>query len=139
MTDRTRLANRRACMTYEFWLEGVRYYGSIGWLGAPGASPIGEIFLTGGKPNSAVDSTAMDAGILASLALQSGVSAADLRRALGRPCDRGGGPIAAVLELAESDSVSAVQKSDQPGGSPADGPHTGQDGATLSTNQDAPR
>lgn len=84
---RTRLPDRRACEGLRFDVGRVTYHGFIGRAfdretGAVG--PAREVFLTAGKPGSAVDITARDAGICASIALQSGASLDALRNAVSR-------------------------------------------------------
>lgn len=84
---RTKLPDRRACEGLRFDVGGVTYHGFTGRAfdretGVVG--PAREVFLTAGKPGSAVDITARDAGICASIALQSGASLDALRNAVSR-------------------------------------------------------
>ena len=78
---RRRLANRRACETFEFETCGLKYVCSIGRF--PDGR-LGEIFLTNHRVNSQAGIMASDQAVLASLALQHGCPVETLRKALMR-------------------------------------------------------
>ena len=84
---RERLPDRRACEALRFVVGGVTYHGFTGRAFDPATGalgPVREVFLTAGKTGSAVDITARDAAICASIALQSGVPIDVLRGAVSR-------------------------------------------------------
>jgi hypothetical protein len=99
---RERLPNRRLSETFDFECAGLRYTCTVGGF-CDGR--IAEIFLSNYKSNSAADTAARDAAIVASIALQFGANVETIRRALCRD-SRGhaSGPLGAALDiLAESD------------------------------------
>jgi ribonucleoside-diphosphate reductase alpha chain len=97
MTGRTRLPNRRASVTFELEIHGLRYTASFSRF-ADGR--IAEIFLQNHKPGSQSDSNARDAAVAASLALQHGCSLETLQRAVLRdPHGRPSTPLGAALDL----------------------------------------
>jgi hypothetical protein len=93
---REHLPHRRPCETISFEHEGHRYKATVGYY-ADGR--IGEIFLVGGKPGTALDHSCRDAAVATSLALQSGVDIEVLRKAVTR-LDGGepAGPLGVLLD-----------------------------------------
>jgi hypothetical protein len=89
------LANRRPCETFEFTHDGIDYVVTVGRFDD---GRLAEIFVNGGKLDSAVDFMIRDSAIAASLALQHGCSAHALAAALTRVADdKPGGPIGVLL------------------------------------------
>ena len=87
IAHRRRLPNRRLAESFSFECAGLKYSCTLGRY-ADGS--IGELFLNNHKSNSASDANARDSAIVASLAIQHGVSLETIRRALlrdlhGRP------------------------------------------------------
>jgi hypothetical protein len=78
---RERLPNRRPAETIAFERDGSQYQMTVGYF--PDDRP-GEIFLNADRGESLLDVMASDAAILASLALQHGVSLDTIRHALKR-------------------------------------------------------
>ena len=95
MTARSRLADRRVCLTYDFEHAGIVYTATAGFYGH---GRLGELFL-GCKHlvSSGADATANEIGYLASLALQHGCSLETIATAL--PHDNEGKP-ASILGVA---------------------------------------
>jgi hypothetical protein len=81
MTERERLANRRANETAEFEIGGHRYVATLGRF--PDGRPA-EIFLNTKRTGSELERTTRDAAVLASLGLQFGIPLEVLRKALSR-------------------------------------------------------
>jgi hypothetical protein len=96
---RRRLPNKRRAETVAFDRDGSRYRMTVGYFPE---GDVGEIFLNADRADSLLDVMMSDAAILASLALQHGVSLAEIVHALKRD-SRGGAasPIGAALELVE--------------------------------------
>jgi hypothetical protein len=96
MTARERLPNRRASQTFELEVAGLRYTATVSRF-ADGR--LAEIFLSNHKTNSGADVHAREAAIVASIALQHGVDAETIRRALCRD-SRGNasGPLGVALD-----------------------------------------
>jgi hypothetical protein len=105
MTERTRPANRRAAVAFEFAHCNLRYRAHVGFF--PDGRP-SELFLDSSKQNSALDAFAADAAILISLLLQHGATVVEIGHALRRAPS--GAPAslicAAVDELAQLRAVS---------------------------------
>ena len=97
MTERRHLPNRRASETFAFDWPGMDFVATISRFD-DGA--LGEIFLSNGRVNSHADTAARDSAVVASLALQHGVSLDTLRRSLLRDA-RGiaSGPLGVALDL----------------------------------------
>jgi hypothetical protein len=96
MTERRRLADRRASQTFEIEVAGLRYTCTVGRF--PDGS-IGELFLNNHKSNSAADTNARDAAITFSIAVQHGADPEVIRRALCRDSQgRASGPLGAALD-----------------------------------------
>ena len=97
---RQRLPNRRPHELLEFEHMGFRFTLGVGRF--PDRR-LAEIFLNCSKGGTPVDVNARDAAIVASIALQHGATAAELRHALSRNSDgSAGGPLAAALDLIEA-------------------------------------
>lgn len=94
---RRRLPNKRTSETVGFERNGSNYTMTVGYFPE---GDVGEIFLNADRANSLLDVMISDAAILASLALQHGVSLAEITHALKRDA-RGepASPIGAALEL----------------------------------------
>jgi hypothetical protein len=90
MTHRQRRPNRRDHIAFMFEDEGQRYHCSASHFPS---GAVAEIFLTTSKVGSTVQRHAECAAILCSLALQYGVPAETISKAVG-------GPIATALKLA---------------------------------------
>ncbi len=100
---RQRLPNRRPAVTEEIEAGGTHLTATVGFAadGCPA-----ELFLSGGKTGSALDTILGDAAIVISIALQHGIPAATLRKSVGRvpetldgPAVRAASPIGAALDL----------------------------------------
>jgi len=97
MTERQRLPNRREHELLNFEHGGISYTVGIGRFEN---GQLAEIFLNTAKHGTAVDVTARDAALAASLLLQHGCSVDTLRQALTRNGDgSGSGPLAHALDL----------------------------------------
>jgi hypothetical protein len=94
--ERERLPDRRAALTWDVEVGGLRYTTTIGRY--PDGR-IGEIFVTNHKAGSQAGMMASDAAVAASLALQHGTPIETLRHALMRD-SRGkpSGPLGVVLD-----------------------------------------
>jgi hypothetical protein len=96
-TPRERLPNRRACESFTFELNGLRFTATISRF--PDGR-IGELFLNNHKFGNQSDTNARDAAILLSFALQHGADIEVIREALCRDsAGRALGPIAEALDL----------------------------------------
>jgi hypothetical protein len=72
---------------------------------------IGEIFINGEKAGTHLDVFARDAAVILSIALQSGVTIADLRHAVARdPNGLASGPIGALLDLLHDEEEAALTR-----------------------------
>lgn len=96
--DRKELPSRRECTTFDLQhgTHRTTFQVTIGYY--PDGS-IGEVFVSGAKAGSDIDSTARDGAILLSLALQHGAPLDVIRHAVTREAD--GKPssiIGAVIE-----------------------------------------
>jgi hypothetical protein len=93
---RTRLANRRPNETFAFDWLGMKFVATIARFDN---GNLAEIFLSNGRVNSHADTAARDSAVVASLALQHGVPAETLRRALLRDSQgRASGPLGLALD-----------------------------------------
>ncbi len=102
LTARARLPNKRAHEVIEFECAGVRYVAGVGRF-ADGR--LAEIFCNAGKPGCAAEAAACDAAIIASIALQRGATAADLRHSLTRlKSGEAAGPIGVLLDILARDA-----------------------------------
>ena len=82
MSARERLPNRRGSVTFAFDCGPHRYVATISFF--PGADRLAEIFLGNGRAGSDIDAAAKDSAVVASIALQHGVSVDTIRKALLR-------------------------------------------------------
>ena len=97
---RSKLPNRRNSEVFTFEIGGVPYRAQMSRF-ADGR--IAELFLDGPKIGSSAQIAAHDAAVCASIALQRGASADDLRHSLTKLANgKGAGPIGVALELAEA-------------------------------------
>lgn len=99
---RERLPNRRPHTVFTIEAGGFRYLASVGHYED---GRLAEIFLNAEKGGTAIDDAARDSAVVASIALQHGVSADTLRRALMR--NGGGiasGPLGTLLDLLAGDA-----------------------------------
>lgn len=99
MPERRRLPDRRASESFNFTLGSVVYVATVSHF-TNGA--LAEIFLGNGKAGSGSDTNAKDAAIITSIALQFGVPADVIRRAVLRD-GRGqaAGPLGTALDILE--------------------------------------
>jgi hypothetical protein len=96
MSPRERLANRRASISFDLEVAGLRYSATVSRF-ADGR--IGELFLSNHKSNSAADTNARDSAITFSIAIQHGADPEAIRRALCRDGQgRASGPLGAALD-----------------------------------------
>ena len=97
MTARERLPNRRPCESLSFAHGGIDYVASIARYDD---GRLAEIFHTNHKVGSDADAAAKDSAVVCSIALQHGVPAEIIRKALLRD-SRGNpsSPLGAALDL----------------------------------------
>jgi hypothetical protein len=96
MTSRQRLPNRRLNETFEVEVAGLKYTATFSRF--PDGR-VSELFLNNHRSNSAADTSARDAAITFSIAIQHGADADVIRRALCRDSQgRASGPLAAALD-----------------------------------------
>ena len=94
---RQQLPNRRAAVTFELVVGGLRYTCTVGRYED---GSIAELFLSNHKTNSAADTSARDTAILFSIAVQSGADPEVIRRALSRDSQgRPSGLLGTALDL----------------------------------------
>ena len=97
MTTRERLPYRRPVETFDLVAGGLKYVCTVGRF-ADGR--IGELFLGNHKSNSAADTSARDAAITFSIAVQHGADPETIRSALCRDADgKASGPLDVALDL----------------------------------------
>jgi hypothetical protein len=85
MTQRERLPNRRQHVLINFTtVDGFRYTAGLGYFDD---GRLAEIFLNTQKIGTAIETTARDSAVVASLALQHGVPPETIRRTLTRNCN----------------------------------------------------
>lgn len=82
MTERQRLDNRRTSITFNFDCGPHCYTATVSYF--PGTDRLAEVFLGNGRAGSDVDAAAKDSAVVASIALQHGVSVDTIRKALLR-------------------------------------------------------
>jgi hypothetical protein len=98
---RERLPNRRQCWSFEFEIDGLRYTCSYGRF--PDGR-LAEIFLNCSKAASQANTNAQEAAIAASIALQSGSTLDELRKAVLRNDDgTASTPLGGALDLIAKD------------------------------------
>ena len=96
-TTRNRLPNRRPNVTFNFTCAGLAYVCSYSRF-ADGS--LGELFVSNHKSNSAADTSARDAAITFSFAVQHGADPEAIRRALCRDSHgKPSGPLATALDI----------------------------------------
>jgi hypothetical protein len=96
MTERTRLPNRRASVTFDVEVAGLNYKVTVARFSD---GSLAEVFVSNHKAGNASDFAARDAGILVSLLLQYGCPVETISRALSRNSDgSASGVIGAVLD-----------------------------------------
>jgi hypothetical protein len=99
---RQRLPNRRLTQTFDIKVGTLPYVVSIGRF-ADGT--LAEIFISNGKAGSDSDTAARDSAVVASIALQHGVSVDTLRSALMRNRDGSAcGPLGCALDAIAGDA-----------------------------------
>lgn len=99
---RQALPNRRSSETFGFEHDNMTYTATVSRF--PDGGPA-EIFLSCGKPGTAVETMSRDAAVAVSLALQAGVSLAVLRHAMTRLDNgRAAGPLGAALDALGHDT-----------------------------------
>ena len=98
MTLRKHLPNRREHVLVNFTTaDGFRYTAGLGYFDD---GRLAEIFLNAAKSGTAVETTARDSAVVASLALQHGVPTETIRRAVTRKGNgEASGPLGALLDL----------------------------------------
>jgi hypothetical protein len=102
MTPRRRLENRRAALSFDIEVAGLRYTCTVGKY-PDGA--VGEVFLNNHKSNSAADVNARDSAIMCSIAIQFGADVEIIRKALCRDSHgRANGPLGAALDIIARDN-----------------------------------
>ena len=97
MTARRRLANRRACMSFSFACNALRYLATVSYFPS---GELAEIFISNAKAGSDSDSAAKDSAVVCSIALQYGVPIDVIRHALLRDSQgRASSPLGCALDL----------------------------------------
>ena len=100
---RERLPNRRPHMLINIEAGGFQYVAGVGHFDD---GRLGEIFLTAKKGGTAIDDAARDSAVVASIALQHGVDADTLRRALMRNGNgAASGPLGTLLDLVATEAL----------------------------------
>lgn len=94
---RERLANRRASENFSFEHNGHKFVATISRFSD---GRLAEIFLSNGHIGSDTDAAARDSAVVASLALQSGVSVQTIQHALLRdPRGIAASPLGTALDI----------------------------------------
>jgi hypothetical protein len=98
VSERRRLPDRRESTTFDIVVAGLRYTATVSFF--PGSDQLAEIFLTNHRASSDAGAAAADSAVVASLALQHGVSVDTIRKGLMRD-SRGQArtPLGAALDL----------------------------------------
>jgi hypothetical protein len=95
--SRQRLPNRRPHTLLNIEAGGFRYVAAVGHYDG---GRLAEIFLNAEKGGTAIDDAARDSAVVASIALQHGVDADTLRRALMRNATgKASGPLGVLLDV----------------------------------------
>jgi hypothetical protein len=95
-TQRCRLPNRRASLTFDIEAQGLRFTCTASRYTD---GTLAEVFLQNHKAGSMAGINAQDSAVICSLALQHGVPLETIRRALMRDSrGRASGPLAAALD-----------------------------------------
>lgn len=104
MSARNRLPNRRASETFEVNANGLSYRVTTSRFPT---GDLAEIFIGNGKAGSDSDTSAKDAAVVCSIALQYGVPVDIIRKALMRDSrGRPNGPLGAALDLLSKEQQS---------------------------------
>ena len=99
---RKRLPNRRFSETFRFESAGLAYTATTSRFSD---GRLAELFLSNHKSNSAADTSARDAAIVLSFALQYGADPETIRQALCRDSHgRASGPLGTALDLIAGDA-----------------------------------
>lgn len=94
---RQRLPNRRACETYEFERDKLKYTVSYGR--SHNGGPIKELFINAGKSGANIESLMCDASTAISVALQNGATPEELAHSITRnPDGSPASPIGQILD-----------------------------------------
>jgi hypothetical protein len=103
IAERERLPNRREHVLINFTTpDGFRYVAGLGYFDD---GRLAEVFLNAEKIGTAIETAARDSAVVASLALQHGVSPETIRHALARNgTGTASGPLGALLDLLASES-----------------------------------
>jgi hypothetical protein len=102
MTERVRLPNRRASISFGFECNGLRYAATISRFPNGG---LAEIFISNAKAGSHSDAAAKDSSVVCSIALQFGVPVDVIRKALLRDAQgRASSPLGVALDLLAGNS-----------------------------------
>ncbi len=97
MSARSRLPNRRPSETFALDCNGLSYLATISRFQD---GRLAEIFISNAKAGSHSDAAAKDAAVVASIALQHGVSVDVIRHALLRDAHgRASSPLGAALDM----------------------------------------
>ena len=97
MSTRSRLPNRRPSETFALDCNGLSYLATISRFQD---GRLAEIFISNAKAGSHSDAAAKDAAVVASIALQHGVSVDVIRHALLRDSHgRASSPLGAALDV----------------------------------------
>jgi hypothetical protein len=97
MSERQRLSNRRASLTFDLEVARLCYTATASRFSD---GRIGELFLTNHKNNSGADTNARDSAIAFWFAVQHGADADAIRRAMCRDAQgNASGPLGATLDL----------------------------------------
>src|ERR1700691_5819790 len=100
---RTRLPDRRGHVGLDFEADGFRYTAGLGFFED---GRLAEVFLNSGKIGTAIETAARDSAVVASIALQHGVSPHTIRHALTRNGNgEASGPLGTLLDLLASEAV----------------------------------
>jgi hypothetical protein len=101
MSERHRLDNRRACTTFDFESQGMKFTASYSCFSD---GSISEIFIRNHKATSMAGINASDAAVVFSIARQYGAPFEVLRKALMRESNgKASGPLATALDLLAED------------------------------------
>ena len=101
--DRSRLPTRREHVVVNFTTaDGFRYTAGLGYFED---GRLAEVFLNAEKIGTAIETAARNSAVVASLALQHGVPAETLRRALTRNGNgKASGPLGTLLDSLASEN-----------------------------------
>lgn len=84
MIERTRLPNRRPCITYDRKIMGINCTVSYGYRDVHGAGGVKEVFIDAAKSGEMMESIMRDQATLTSIALQHGATPDELAKSLTR-------------------------------------------------------